>query len=121
FSVAPASTLPPLPSPCTTPFRSRTLSHLLPLGPAQLQAQLLGNLFRDLFLHRKHIGQLAIVLLAPELRARGDLHQFSVHYQGVTTLEHSPREHHLHAQIVPDLLRIHVTALKSHHLPPLHD
>ena len=44
-----------------------TLRKLLPLGAAQLQAQLLGNLFRDLFLHREHIGELAIVLLPPDL------------------------------------------------------
>src|SRR5438094_5537400 len=43
------------------------LGKLLTLGAAQLQAQLLGDLFRDLFLHREYVGDLAIVLLSPQL------------------------------------------------------
>jgi len=45
----------------------RTLRKLLPLGAGQLQAQLFGNLLRNLFLHREHIGKLTVVLLAPDL------------------------------------------------------
>src|SRR5262245_52448782 len=45
------------------------LGKLLTLGTAQLQAQLLGNLFRDLFLHREYVGDLAMVLLPPEFRS----------------------------------------------------
>src|SRR5262249_45338769 len=44
-----------------------TLRELLFLGARQLQAQLLRDLFRYLFLHCEHIGKLAIVLLAPNL------------------------------------------------------
>src|SRR5215471_20932804 len=42
------------------------LGKLLTLGATQLQAQLIRNLFRDLFLHREYVGDLAIVLLSPE-------------------------------------------------------
>src|SRR5262245_51498949 len=45
------------------------LGKLLTLGAAQPQAQLLGNLFRDLFLHREYVGDLAMVLLPPEFRS----------------------------------------------------
>src|SRR5439155_11840374 len=73
----------------------RTLRKLLPLGAGQLQAQLFGNLFRDLFLDYEDIGELAIVLLSPDLAVVLHLDELDADRQTISALSHPAGEHRL--------------------------
>ena len=65
---------------------SGTLGKLLLLGAGQLQPQLLGNLFRDLFLNREQIRELAIVLLPPNLAVLLGVDQLHVDRKSIAML-----------------------------------
>ena len=59
-----------------------------------------------LVLQRKDVGELAIVLLGPDLLGVFRLDQIGVDPETVAGLPHAPVEHVAHAEIAPDLLRL---------------
>ena len=50
---------------------------------AQPRPELVENLAGDVFLHGEQIGLRAVVLVAPELRARVDVHQLGLNDQPI--------------------------------------
>src|SRR5262249_59121333 len=76
----------------------RTLRQLPSLSAAQFRAQLLGSLLRDLSLDDEHIGETAIVLLAPELFVLPHVHQLRADCQMLAALPDPSHDHGAHAQ-----------------------
>ena len=76
------------------------------LPGAQLQSQLLSYFPCYLFLHCEDIRQIAVVVLAPELRVICDIYQLGTDDQPICYLTNSAREHRLYVELAPNLLRI---------------
>src|SRR3984893_970015 len=70
-----------------------TFGKRLFLLPGQSQAYLPGHILRNIFLHRKKIGELAIVLLAPEVAVVPSIHQLAADQKTVTAPGDATREH----------------------------
>ena len=83
-----------------------TFGRTLLLFARQSHAQLLRNLPRNLFLNGEDVRELPAVLLTPQLRPIGDIHQFRLHDQSVAALQNFARQDCLHAEFAPDLLRV---------------
>ena len=84
---------------------------LLLLFAGQPQPKLTRNLPRDLLLDGEHVRDLALVLLAPELRTRLHVHQVHLHVQRVAQLTDAPRQNCSHVQLATHRLRVGLTSL----------
>src|SRR5438046_3122490 len=80
---------------------------------SKLQTQSFGDLFGDLFLYRKDVGQLSVIVLAPEMLIVRDIDQFGSNHQLLTKLSNSPGKHRTDAQLLADFVRINFSALKA--------
>ena len=76
---------------------------------SEREAKFLADLGGDLLLDLEDVRELALVLLPPELRAAGNIHQLCSYHENFSALKHSSGEHGANTQIATDLDRIHVT------------
>src|SRR5262249_12362672 len=85
------------------------------LVAGQFQLQLRCNLLCDRLFDCNHIGNFAMVLFTPKLRACDGVTQIYLDAQGVLGLPHSPCQDRRHLQLAPDSPWINIFAfvLKS--------
>ncbi len=84
---------------------------LLLLIAGQFQAQLAGNLPGYFLLDCQDVQDFAVILLAPELRARRRIDQIYLNVQGVAQLSHPSHHHRTDIEITTNLLRINLFPL----------
>src|SRR5712664_512327 len=91
---------------------------LLTLQP---QAQLVGDLTGDIFLYGQDVGELAVVLLAPQFGAVPDVHQVHADGQGFAALRDSPRQNRADIEVASNFLRVNIAAFIAEDGTPRHD
>ena len=89
----------------------RALGQLFLLGAVELHLESFRNLFRDLFLHREHVGKLAIVLLPPDLMVVCCINQLDADGKIIAALHNATGHYRAHFQFAPDGRRVSVLAL----------
>src|SRR5208282_2311958 len=72
-----------------------------------------GGAGGDLVLHRKNIGEVAVIALGPEMPAGRRLDQLRGHPHSIAGLAHAAFKHVAHAQLAPDLFHVDRAALEG--------
>ena len=72
----------------------------------KLCLKLISDCLRDLALDGKHIGQIAIIGLRPQMRVITSVDQLCVHADAVRSPLHTPFEQMCDAQLLPDLAQV---------------
>src|SRR5438132_6397190 len=90
------------------------------LIPREPQPQLLRDVARDLFLDREDVGELAVVLFAPELSAVADVDQLRLNRQAIGELCYASGNDRLDLQLISDVLRVRIFPLEAEHRAARH-
>ncbi len=85
--------------------------HLLLLFTCQTQPKLICYFSRNVLLDSEYIGNLAVILFTPKLRARPGINQIHLNVQRVSHQAHSTHQYRAHIQIAPDGLRVNFFSL----------
>ena len=93
---------------------------LLLLFAAQAHAHLLRDVAHDVVLHGQQIGELALILFAPQARAVARVGDFDADEQLVADFLYAPAHHGAHFQFLACLHRIDDTPLISEHRAARH-
>ncbi len=86
----------------------------------QPQSQLLRDFLRDIFLHGQDVGDRAIVLRAPELRAFLSVHKLRLDDQRVAALQQPAGENGADAELLAHFLRVGLFPLVAEHRAARH-
>ena len=89
---------------------AHALRHVL-LGRMNLRRNGTHDVLCDLLLHGKHIFQHAVVLLSPDVVARGGINQLGRHAHALVCAAHAALQQVTHAQLAGDRAHVHRAAL----------
>ena len=109
------SFIPVVPASQVQVIRSRvlglTFEQPLPIAATQLEPQLLGNLFGDLFFNREDVGHGPVEPLAPQLRVALHIDELGLNVQRVPALQHLARQQRAYLELAAHFPVIDVLTL----------